>query len=300
MKKARSNKITTSHAAKAKPALKGQGSLFGKAEVKKTVPAQKAKPLKKGGGPPGSKKVTPTTPAVVAEPVKTGRGGLKDYKESKAPSVQRVRGEFLSDTFKPKITFSYNTVTFNMACVNLFPGCQHVSFSIDVKNLRLIVEPEGDYDKNGLKFANFKDGRNVPRTCTTKYFCLMLFDFMKWNQNAKYRILTVFQQFDDKKIMVFNLDEAQQVFSELVPTEDGKKKRNTTVNMPSDWKDRFGYTMEELDEKTRIDFSNKLLTIDPKTGEKQTGITASKHPTAEELIHEPYGGIRPQKKESKQ
>ncbi len=288
MKKAKNNKKATTRAANTKSTNKGQPNLFDKAKVQK-----------RQNGPSDGRKVTPTTPTVVAEPVKMGRGGLKDYKESKSPSVQRVRGEFLSDTFKPKITFSFNTVTFNTACVNLFPGCQYVSFSIDLENLRLIVEPETDYDKNGLKFANFKDGRNVPRTCRTKYFCLMLYDLMKWNPNAKYRILTVFQQFDDKKIMVFNLDEAQQVFSELVATEDGKKKRNTTVNMPSDWKDRFGYTMEELDEKTRIDFSNKLVIIDPKTGEKQFGITASKPPTAEELIHEPYGGIRPQKKESK-
>ncbi len=299
MKKTKINKKTSARTAKAKPTHKGQGTLFDKAEVKKAAPATKAKSARKGQGGPSGRKVTPATPAAVAEPVKTSRGGLRDYGESKAKTVQRVRGEFLSDTFKPKITFSYNTVTFNMACVNLFAGCQHVSISIDEKNLRLIVEPETNYDKNGLKFANFKDGRNVPRTCTTKYFCLMLFDFMKWNPNAKYRILTVFQQFDDKKIMVFNLDEAQQVFSELVSTEDGKRKRNTTVNMPSAWKDRFGYTMDELDEKTRVHFSSTLVTIDPKTGEKQTGIIVPKHPTAEELIHEPYGGIRPQKKESK-
>lgn len=235
-------------------------------------------------------------PVAAAEPVKKGRGGVRDYSETKAKTVQRVRGEFLSDTFKPKITIGWKTVTFNMACVNLFPNCQHVTISIDETNLRLIIEPTKDHDKNGLKFANFKNGRNVPRTCTTRYFCLKLFDFMEWNADAKYRILANFQEFDGKKIMVFNLDESQQVFTETTTGEDGKRKRNTTVNMPPDWKDRFGYTMAELDAKTRVLLSSTLVTIDNKTGEIRDGSIASKAPTAEELIHEPYGGLRPRKK----
>jgi hypothetical protein len=234
--------------------------------------------------------------AAVAEPIKKERGGLRDYSEAKAKTVQRVRGEFLSDTFKPKITLTYKTVTFNMACVNLFQNSQHVSISIDESNLRLIVEPTQDYDKNGLKFANFKNGRNVPRTCTTKFFCFLLFDLMKWNLNTKYRILTVFQEFGDKKIMVFNLDEAQQVSSEVLPAEDGKMKRSTTINMPPGWQGRFGYTMEELDEKMKIKFSSALLTIDHKTGEKRI---EPMPPTPEELIHQQYGGLRSQKKEPK-
>jgi len=220
------------------------------------------------------------------------------YNETKANTVQRVRGEFLSDTFKPKVTLAYKTITFNMACVNLFPGCQHVTISIDVHKRRLFVESTVDHDDNSLKFANVKNGRNVPRTSTTKFFCPMLFDFMKWDPNAKYRILTIYQEFEDKKVMVFNLDDSQQVFSEVIEVEGGRKKRNTTVNMPLDWKGRFGHTIDELAEKKRLDFSNEMITIDHKTGEKRVGNITPKPPTAEELIHQPYGGLRPRKKES--
>ncbi|MDR3109296.1 MAG: hypothetical protein LBU65_06360 [Planctomycetaceae bacterium] len=237
-------------------------------------------------------------PAAVAEPLKRSRGGLHDYSEAKATTVQRVRGEFLSDTFKPKITLGCKTLTFNMSCVNLFQGCQYVSISIDESNLRLLVEPTLDFDKNGLKFANVKNSRNVPRLCTTKHFCPILFDFMKWHPGAKYRILTIFQEFEGKKIMVFNLDEAQQVFSEVLSAKDGKKKRNTIVNMPDDWKGRFGYTMDELEEKTRVKYSNTLLTIDHKTGERRDNNSDHHPPTAEELIHKQYGGLR-QRKEPK-
>jgi hypothetical protein len=228
---------------------------------------------------------------MVAETGLRSRGGLQDYSEAKGKGVQRVRGEFLSPTFKPKITLGINSVTFNMSCVNLFPDDQYVVVQVDEANLRLIIEPTLDYDHDGLKFANFKKGKNNPRKCGAKFFCATLFEFMDWNPTAKYRCLAIFQKFGQKKLIVFNLDECQQVFTEVFESEDGKKKRSTTVNMPSDWKDRFGYTMDELESKNRVDFSTTVITVDNKTGERHLGHIDAKLPTPEELIHRPYGGL---------
>jgi DNA repair protein RadC len=82
---------------------------------------------------------------------------------------------------------------------------------VDKKKRRLYVEPTVEYDDTSLKFANFKNGRNVPRISTAK-FCPYLFDLMKWDPNAKYRILTIYREFGDKKVMIFNL--GLEVFSE--------------------------------------------------------------------------------------
>jgi len=150
-------------------------------------------------------------PTKMAEPVEKSRGGLCDYDEVTTKTVQRSRKEFVSDAFDPEVTLTYTTITFNTPCMNLFPDCQHVAVKIDESNLRFFIEPTWKYDPDGLKFANVKNGRNVQRTCTTRGFCQMLFDLMKWNPKAKYRIWTIYQEFGDKKIMVFNLDEAQQV-----------------------------------------------------------------------------------------
>ena len=294
-KKNKNTKNKTASAAKTKAVTRRLPGFRDDRQSKKAAPSAKAKPVtKRQPGLRDDSAAPKNAPAAIAEPIRKRRGGLHDAGDAKAKTVRQVRAEFLSDTFMPKMTLAYKTITFNMACVNLFPDNLYVTISIDESNLRLIVEPATCHARNYLKFANFKNNRNVPRTCNIKYFCLMLFEFMNWNQNAKYRILTVYQEFDDKKYLVFNLDEAQQVFSEIIEGEDGKKKRNTTVQMPLDWKERFGYTMDELDDKTRLKFSNTLLTIDPKTGAKEVGIEP-KPPTAEELMHEPYGGIRPRK-----
>ena len=238
-------------------------------------------------------------PVATPEPARKSQGGLRDVSEADAKTVQRVRGAFLADTFMSKMTLAYKTITFNTACVKLFPNCQHVTISIDVQKRRLIVEPTVYYDENGLKFANFKDDKNVPRTSTTKFFCPMLFDFMEWNPTAKYRVLTIYQEFGNRKFMVFNLDDAQEVFCTNEEAEDGKKKRKTTVYVPDEWKGRFGYRVDELAEKRRVDFSNELIIIDNRTGERRVGNIESKRLTAEELIHEPFGGIRARKETKK-
>jgi len=104
--------------------------------------------------------------------------------------------------------------------------------------------------------------------------------------------MAIFQELGDKKIIVFNLDECLQVFTEVLQSNDGKKKRNTTINMPEDWKGRFGYTLEEIDDKYRVDTTSTYITIDNKTGERRPSQIEAKLPTPEELIHRPYGGIR--------
>jgi hypothetical protein len=228
------------------------------------------------------------------------RGGYRDeddYAESRKRS-EIVRGDFLSTTFKAKVTFAYESVTFNMLCVKVFPDNQYVSLTVDQPNQRVVVELCEAGETISLKFANKKDGQNVPRKCMARHFCEMLYEMMGWNTQAKYRALAIEQTFFGKKIIVFNLDECLQVFTEMFTEEDGKKKRKTVINMPGEWKGRFGYTPEELAEKQRkVEKAAEFIRIDNKTGERRGVFIEPKLPTPEELMHQPYGGLRPRKEE---
>ena len=62
----------------------------------------------------------------------------------------------------------------------------------------------------------------------------MVYEMMRWNRTAKYRCMAIYQELGGKSIIVFNLDECLQVFTEIVESGDGKKKRNTIINMPED------------------------------------------------------------------
>lgn len=225
------------------------------------------------------------------------RGGLSDYSEINKKTVQRVRGDFLCPTYKPRITLALDSVTFNMSCVNLFPNDQHIVISVDEENQRIYVEPTMYYDRDGLKFAILKNKRNNPRKCMARPFCSMVYEMMGWHRLAKYRALAIFQEFGDKKIMVFNLDECIQTFTEVFESDDGKTKRKVSIIMPDGWRGRFGYSIEELEDKTRIDTTCTLITIDNKTGERHPSRIQAKLPTPEELMHRPYGGIRERREE---
>ena len=222
---------------------------------------------------------------IIAETGKKSRGGLRNYGETRTGGIQRVLGEFLCPTFKAKATFAFDSITFNMACVNYFPNEQYVVVQIDEDNLRVIIEPCIYYDRDSLKFANYKGERNVPRKCLARHFCAMLYDFMNWNRAAKYRSMAIFQNWGDKKTIVFNLDECLQVFP-------------NKIIMPDEWRGRFGYTPAEIDEKNKVDRTSTLITIDKKTGERYFNRVEPKLPTPEELIHKPYGGIRVNQKEA--
>ena len=227
---------------------------------------------------------------VIAETGKASRGGLKNYGEIR--KIQRVRGELLNPTFKAKITFSVDGVVFNMACVNLFPDNQYIVIYVDEANQRIIIEPCTSTERDSLKFAIFKDGRNNPRKCTARIFCSMIYGMMGWNRTARYRIMALHQELGAKQVIVFNLDECLQVFTEVVTSDDGQKKRSTILNMPKDWEGRYGHTMEELDAKNRLDTTTSLITVDNYTGERYINHIDAKLPTPEDLIHQPYGGIR--------
>lgn len=237
---------------------------------------------------------------IVTEAGLRSRGGYHDeadYSESLKRS-QIVRGDFLSATFKAKVTFSYESVTFNMACVKIFPDNQFVMLSVDAPNQRIIAELCEGGDSISLKFANKKDGRNVPRKCLARHFCETLYEMMGWHTQAKYRTLAIEQEFFGKKIVVFNLDECLQVFTETFSEPDGKKKRKTTINMPAEWKGRFGYTIEELEAKRKIENLAEFVRIDNTTGEQRGIFIEPKLPTPEELMHRPYGGLRPKMEDS--
>ncbi|MDR2558675.1 MAG: hypothetical protein LBC86_03905 [Oscillospiraceae bacterium] len=55
-----------------------------------------------------------------------------------------------------------------------------------------------------------------------------------------------------------------------------------------------------LDAINRIDFNSTLIRVDNYTGERYQSHISAKLPTPEELIHQPYGGIKPKKKEEEE
>ncbi|MDR0327066.1 MAG: hypothetical protein LBI05_02085 [Planctomycetaceae bacterium] len=157
------------------------------------------------------------------EPVRTirkSRGGISDLSELTAPTVQKVRGEFLSATFNPVVTIACKAMTFNQSCINFFPGSPHVTVSLDVRQRLLVIAPAVDESGDSLQIAHCRNGKNAPRPCPTK-LCPRLFYLMRWNPEAKYRIAATFQEYNDQN-MTFRLDDAVQILPKAMPVEASK------------------------------------------------------------------------------
>ena len=111
----RTNKKDTASGTKAKPETKSLPDLHDDRESKShDSPAMSE----------ATKKSVDDVFAAMTKPIEGSRGGLRDASEARAKTVQEVRAEFFSDTYRPKITLAFNTLTFNTSCVNLFPGGQ--------------------------------------------------------------------------------------------------------------------------------------------------------------------------------
>ena len=241
-------------------------------------------------------KVSPDTESASE---KRDDGGFSDdeYRKIMNESGVHVRAEYISPLYKAKMTITISNVTFNTACVKNFEGCQHVSFCIDMNRKCLLMLAEKEYEARCLKFANAKDGKNIPRICTAREFCAVLFKIMKWESELKFRVMVIYREIDGKRIMAFHLDEAQQVITEVIETKDGKKRNKSTVIMEEDWKNHFGYRKSELEERTSINISKEFKTIDPNSGAIGDSNIEPKAPTSESLMHEPYSGTKKTRKE---
>jgi len=144
-------------------------------------------------------------------PVDTSCGGISSYSEVTAEGVQRVWHKLFSGTFNPKITLAFNSITFNTSSVSIFPDSQYVFIGIDEVNRRLVVKPTTEHDEIGLKIANVKNGKNVPRTCAAKHVCQFVFNLMKWEPGVRYRIPATFHDFGEPEFVIFDLDDSRQV-----------------------------------------------------------------------------------------
>ena len=96
-----------------------------------------------------------------ARPRTWSRDGISEISELTAPTVEIVRGEFLNDTFDPKVILTHKSITFNAASVQFFPDNQYVTVGIDKRNLRLVVQPKTSDDRYGI---------NSPTSETAKTF----------------------------------------------------------------------------------------------------------------------------------
>ena len=214
------------------------------------------------------------------------QGGLADLSE--LDDYQQVPAEFLSPTFKPKVTFNLDSVTFNAACVRLFPDTQYVKFLIHPFRKRVVILEADQYTKDGLKFAVHKNGKNQSRRCLARVVCGKVFDLMEWHGQDRYKVMCEYQELQGVKLMVFNLSEFERVVEEESVNADGKKKKKRRIYLPPNWENLFGDPYKGQAEKYKVDLSEQYIMVDNQTGEQRQAEIKPTIPTNKSLVYERY------------
>lgn len=205
-------------------------------------------------------------------------------------NLEVLRTEFASSVFKPKVILSYETISFNKACVNLLPDTRYVNVLIDRHKKRIIILPVSKIAKDALQWCTVaQNGEVKKRVCTAKKFGEKLYDMMQWVKENKYRILAYFQEIEGVKLLVFNLSECEIVVPEFVTTKTGKLVKRGKVYLPDTWVNGFGMPLTKHSEANAVELNAHYTLSD-----KDMDVTIKdvrvlgKIPTDEEIIMSQY------------
>ncbi len=227
----------------------------------------------------------------VALPSEKGIASLEELQK-----LEVLRTEFASSIFKPKVILSYESISFNKACVKLLPETRYINILIDRSKKRIIILPVSKHDKDALQWCGISpEGEVKKRVCTAKKFGEKLYDMMRWIKENKYRILAYYQEIEGVKLLVFNLRECEMVVPDFVTTKTGKVVKRGKVFLPGEWGTGFGMPLSEHTEANAVAL-NAHYTLSDKDIELtiEDVRVRGKSPTDEEVIMSQYRKERPQ------
>jgi len=217
-------------------------------------------------------------------------GGLKSLDEINSFDV--VRSEFLSPTFRPKITLNIDKLAFSSSCVRLIPDNSYVQMLFDQGKKRVVLLPCGQYDKDALKWSSSNGAKLNPKSITARLLCAKLFDFMQWEANNRYKVMAVYQVLEGRKLIVFNLLEYEMVVPEVVMDAKGNVKKKQRSYYPIDWRASFGTAFGDHRSTYEVNLDDYYL-MSNKDGANESETTAGEAitgqvPTASDIITRQY------------
>ena len=146
---------------------------------------------------------------------------------------------------KPAVTIRYRQLTFNMACIRLFEGVEHVLLLVNRKKKRLAVIPCSEEESESVVWAHRKasDGEWTNNVITSLEFVEKLYALNDWSRDGRWKALGHVADSDSGLILVFDLQEAvmlDPVDSEYTDPETGETKKRRKVYYPERYKDCIG------------------------------------------------------------
>jgi len=138
-----------------------------------------------------------------------------------------VRVQFFSFFSAKSVTFSSKGIWFSLECIRNLGSKEYVKLLIHPGRKSLIVKPCDQSDRQAVKWAAVKDGKEYSRKISGAAFIKTLFELFDWLPEHKYRFWGSIKCLADETSIEFDLHEPEIIIEEKIVH-------------PNDWYTGFG------------------------------------------------------------
>jgi hypothetical protein len=164
---------------------------------------------------------------------------------------------------KPAVSIKYGKITFNMACIRLFEGVQHIIPIVHKEKKRLAVVMCSEEESASVEWARKKaDGTWVNKTITSLEFLENVFAVMNWNRSCRYKILGRIANSNSGLILLFDLEESIMFAPDKQEYKDpvtGEVKMRQAKYFPDEYKDHIGKSFSDYMEGRQMNLFEDFL-----------------------------------------
>lgn len=132
---------------------------------------------------------------------------------------------FFSMIKKPAVSIRGNRLEFNMSCIRLFEGVQHVLPMLSERKKKMIVAICAEEELSSIEWARKKQDKWVNRSISCPEYAQSLFKMMGWREECRYKVYGNLANSERGLVLVFDLTSA--VMFDPLPEEYFDKKSGT-------------------------------------------------------------------------
>ncbi len=155
-------------------------------------------------------------------------------------NYQVVPAEYFAHLFEPSITFNFNKIYLNTACIKKLPSIEYVQLLVNPEERKLAVRPCNEEEKDSFKWCTAK---RKPKHISCRVFFGKVMELMDWNCNYRYKLLGKLIKSNDEYLFIFDL-KTPEIYVRTI--EDGEKpKVSRRPIFPDEWQHQFGLPVTE-------------------------------------------------------
>lgn len=140
---------------------------------------------------------------------------------------QAVRKELFAHLRDPAVTFRYNNITFNQACINGLEDAVFIEIAVSHDLKRMAIHACDENDKGALRWCIAKPDKRKSRKMTGPDFSRNIYEMMGWKEGYRYKVLGYKIQHQGKYLYVFDLT-IKETFEEK-PKKRRKVAKNSSI-----------------------------------------------------------------------